>query len=59
MDLEPQQREELLGQGNLVMKKLLHLYLLITLMARIGCHRGYNHIMHVCAKTRPMGYDQE
>jgi len=43
MDLELQHREELLGQGSLAMKKLLHLYLLITLMARIGCQRGYNY----------------
>jgi len=50
MDLVPQLRKELLGQGNLVMKKLLHSYLLITLMARIGYQHGYNHIMHVVHK---------
>lgn len=46
MDLEQLQRDALLGRGSLLMKKLLPFYLLITLMARIGYQRGYNHVLH-------------
>lgn len=52
MDLVLQKKEELLGQGNLLMKKLLNLYLLIILMARIGCQPINNHIMCLMHETQ-------